>query len=170
MTHIYYTRCKTWSQKFWDEWDTFTPVQDSFSYPENYSVSFSDSFIQIMSVIIENLTEDNVTEFIIRYLGKPRINNETLYPLTFIYSSFLLLGLLGNLATCIVILNNEYMKSPTNVYLINLAVADIATLLLGNKILPNSPNFAKNPLFTHKIHRNTIFNTIYFNFRNEKTY
>ena len=87
-----------------------------------------------MSIIIENVTEDNVTEFIIRYLGKPRINNETLYPLTFIYSSFLLLGLLGNLATCIVILNNEYMKSPTNVYLINLAVADIATLLLGNKL------------------------------------
>ena len=87
-----------------------------------------------MSVIIENVTEDNVTEFIIRYLGKPRINNETLYPLTFIYTSFLLLGLLGNLATCIVILNNEYMKSPTNVYLINLAVADIATLLLGKKL------------------------------------
>ena len=121
---------------------------------------FSDSFIQIMSVIIENLTEDNVTEFIIRYLGKPRINNETLYPLTFIYSSFLLLGLLGNLATCIVILNNEYMKSPTNVYLINLAVADIATLLLGNKL----HHFAKT-LFTNKIlHRNTIFNTKYFNF------
>ena len=120
-----------------------------------------------MSVIIENVTEDNVTEFIIRYLGKPRINNETLYPLTFIYSSFLLLGLLGNLATCIVILNNEYMKSPTNVYLINLAVADIATLLLGNKL----HNFCQALLFTHKIHRNTIiFNTIHLNFRNEKTY
>ena len=101
---------------------------------ESYAISFSDSFIRIMSVIIANVTEDNVTEFIIRYLGKPRINNETLYPLTFIYTSFLLLGLLGNLATCIVILNNEYMKSPTNVYLINLAVADIATLLLGNKL------------------------------------
>ena len=99
-----------------------------------------------MSVIIENVTEDNVTEFIIRYLGKHRINNETLYPLTFIYTSFLLLGLLGNLATCIVILNNEYMKSPTNVYLINLAVADIATLLLGNELRNKLHNMLHNML------------------------
>ena len=40
-----------------------------------------------------------------------------------------------------VILNNEYMKTPTNVYLINLAVADIATLVLGkhqNIMFPDS--------------------------------
>ena len=34
--------------------------------------------------------------------------------------------------TCtLVILTNEYMKTPTNVYLINLALADLATLMLG---------------------------------------
>ena len=75
--------------------------------------------------------DPNVTAYIVKYLGKPRINDATLFPLTVIYSVFLVVGLMGNMATCIVILNNEYMKTPTNVYLINLAVADMATLVLG---------------------------------------
>ena len=39
--------------------------------------------------------------------------------------------MLGNLATCIVILRNEYMRTTTNIYLLNLAVADLATLMFA---------------------------------------
>ena len=53
-----------------------------------------------MSHLNENETEDNVTMFIVRYLGKQSINTQTLYPLTCIYAAFLMVGLLGNLATC----------------------------------------------------------------------
>ena len=58
-----------------------------------------------MAHFIENVTEDNVTvdnetEFIVRYLGKQSINSQTLYPLTCIYVAFAMVGLLGNLATC----------------------------------------------------------------------
>ena len=53
-----------------------------------------------MSHMNENMTEDNVTMFIVRYLGKQSINTQTLYPLTCIYAAFLVVGLLGNLATC----------------------------------------------------------------------
>ena len=98
--------------------------------------------------------------------GAPQINYETLIPLTIIYSLFLVIGILGNLATCIVILSNEYLRyksiyrnvvtrkmylafrtllssSPhlmllyncirnaTNVYLTNLAIADIFTLVFS---------------------------------------
>ena len=38
---------------------------------------------------------------------------------------FLVLGVLGNLATCIVILRNEYMRTTTNIYLFNLALAGV---------------------------------------------
>ena len=43
----------------------------------------------------------------------------------------MVVGVLGNLATCLVILNNEYMRTATNVYLLNLAIADIATLVIS---------------------------------------
>ena len=45
-----------------------------------------------------------------------------------------MLGVLGNLATCIVILRNEYMRTTTNIYLFNLAVADLLTLLFAMPI------------------------------------
>ena len=64
-------------------------------------------------------------------LGKSYINLSTLIPLTCIYTCFMILGILGNLATVVVILSNKSMKSPTNIYLTNLAVADIFTLSLS---------------------------------------
>ena len=42
--------------------------------------------------------------------GASHVNYETLIPLTLIYSVFLVIGILGNLATCVVILNNEYLR------------------------------------------------------------
>ena len=65
-------------------------------------------------------------------LGSADINWGTLLPLTIIYTIFLVVGVCGNIATCIVIVNNEYMRTATNVYLLNLAITDIATLLIGN--------------------------------------
>ena len=44
---------------------------------------------------------------------------------------FLILGVLGNVATCLVIMKNEYMRTTTNIYLFNLAVTDLATLLFA---------------------------------------
>ena len=44
---------------------------------------------------------------------------------------FLILGVLGNMATCLVIIKNEYMRTTTNIYLFTLAVTDLATLLLA---------------------------------------
>ena len=35
------------------------------------------------------------------------------------------------MATCLVIMQNEYMRTPTNIYLFNLAVTDLATLLFA---------------------------------------
>ena len=68
-------------------------------------------------------------------LGKSYVNLSTLIPLTVIYTCFMILGILGNLATVVVILSNKYMKSPTNIYLTNLAIADIFTLSLSKGLL-----------------------------------
>ena len=74
---------------------------------------------------------ENITAFIEENLGDSHVNWATLIPLTITYSIFLVVGISGNLATCIVIISNEYMRTATNVYLLNLAIADIATLVLS---------------------------------------
>ena len=77
------------------------------------------------------IKEEDISIFIKTTLGDTGINWETLLPLTVIYSIFLVVGVCSNIGTCIVIVNNEYMRTATNVYLLNLAITDIATLLLG---------------------------------------
>ena len=77
------------------------------------------------------IQEQEIYLFIKKSLCKPDINWGTLLPLTIIYSIFLVVGVSGNIVTCIVITKNEYMRTATNVYLLNLAIIDIATLLLG---------------------------------------
>lgn len=73
----------------------------------------------------------NITEFIEANLGANQVNWATLISLTVTYTIFLVIGVLGNLATCVVILSNEYLRNATNVYLTNLAIADILTLIVG---------------------------------------
>ena len=84
-----------------------------------------------LSILPQENVKENITAFIEATLGDSHINWSTLIPLTIIYSIFLIVGICGNLATCIVIISNEYMRTPTNAYLLNLAIADIATLVIS---------------------------------------
>ena len=78
--------------------------------------------------------EEEIASFIKETLGDTGINLETLLPLTIIYTIFLVVGVCGNITTCIVIVNNKYRRTATNVYLLNLAITDISTLLLGKPL------------------------------------
>ena len=88
----------------------------------------------------ENLDE-NITDYIKATLGDSHINWSTLLPLSIIYSIFLIVGVFGNLSTCIVIISNEYMRTPTNIYLLNMAIADIATLIKNTRGVAFGPRF-----------------------------
>ena len=44
--------------------------------------------------------------------GGSQVDLSTLVPLTLLYCLFLVIGVLGNLATCLVICCNHYMRSP----------------------------------------------------------
>ena len=103
----------------------------------NYDRLWADIISQVISEVmgdtnLSNLSEEkNISVLIQETLGDSHINYESLFFLTIIYSIFLVIGVLGNLSTCIVILTNEYMRTATNVYLFNLAVADVATLVIS---------------------------------------
>ena len=103
----------------------------------NYDRLWAGIISQVISEVmgdtnLSNLSEEkNISVLIQETLGDSHINYESLFFLTIIYSIFLVIGVLGNLSTCIVILTNEYMRTATNVYLFNLAVADVATLVIS---------------------------------------
>jgi len=62
--------------------------------------------------------------------------------LTVVYSLVLFTGVVGNVATCVVIIRNSYMHTATNCYLFSLAVSDTLSLVLGQY-------YAKDNQHTH---------------------
>nr|CAD7259228.1 unnamed protein product [Timema shepardi] len=52
-------------------------------------------------------------------------------PITIIYALIFLLGIVGNVSTCIVIARNKHMHTATNYYLFSLAVSDMLLLVSG---------------------------------------
>lgn len=54
-------------------------------------------------------------------------------PLTCIYSIIFILGILGNVITCVVITKNKNMHTATNYYLFSLAVSDLLLLVSGKR-------------------------------------
>ena len=51
--------------------------------------------------------------------------------LTVIYVIIFISGTVGNICTCIVIVQNSYMQTATNYYLFSLAISDVLILILG---------------------------------------
>ena len=79
---------------------------------------------------ISNATSEDVLAQIELIWGKQR---ETLYkvvPFTIIYVAIFVVGVVGNVCTCIVISRNRYMHTTTNYYLFNLAVSDFLLVSL----------------------------------------
>jgi len=70
-------------------------------------------------------------DYIRQYLGWRYRSLSESVTLTAIYATILLTGVVGNVSTCVVIASNRAMHSPTNFYLLSLAVSDVLTLCLG---------------------------------------
>ncbi|CAK6952227.1 neuromedin-U receptor 1-like [Scomber scombrus] len=68
-------------------------------------------------------------EFLVRYLGLPR--SPDFIPVSVTYLAIFMVGVLGNFLTCTVILRYRVMQTPTNYYLLSLAVSDLLVLLIG---------------------------------------
>lgn len=90
----------------------------------------------IISLVTENATARELEvlcwseeEYLTRVLGPRRSPDFVLICVT--YLSIFLVGVLGNSLTCTVILRYRVMQTPTNYYLLSLAVSDLLLLLLG---------------------------------------
>ena len=67
-------------------------------------------------------------------LGPKNLPLASVIPMTIFYSLIFVCGMVGNVSTCLVIANNQYMQTATNMYLFNLAVTDMLTLLAGEAL------------------------------------
>lgn len=59
------------------------------------------------------------------------VKSPVFLPVCVTYLPIFMVGVLGNALTCTVILRNRAMQTPTNYYLMSLAVSDLLVLLLG---------------------------------------
>ena len=80
----------------------------------------------------KNLTKTEKTKFLQLAQGASlRHGKGAAIGLTLYYGILLVLGLPGNLLMCCIILANSYMMTAPNLFLFNIALADIFTLILG---------------------------------------
>ncbi|XP_052606487.1 neuromedin-U receptor 1 isoform X1 [Peromyscus californicus insignis] len=73
-----------------------------------------------------NLTDEALR---FKYLGPQQL--ELFVPICAMYLLIFVVGTVGNGLTCTVILHHKAMKTPTNFYLLSLAVSDLLVLLVG---------------------------------------
>jgi len=73
----------------------------------------------------------DIAEYIASRLGAQHLPLTTIIPISVVYATIFVVGVLGNVSTILVILKNKYMHTPTNVYLANLAISDLLTHLVG---------------------------------------
>lgn len=84
---------------------------------------------QTAEIMDQNYT--NISSFVISKLGEKRKDLFTVVLLSTAYFIIFLTGTIGNLTTCLVLRKQVYMHTVTNQYLLNLAIADLLTIVLG---------------------------------------
>ncbi|TFK09547.1 Neuromedin-U receptor 2 [Platysternon megacephalum] len=72
----------------------------------------------------------NSTEDYLAFLCGPK-RSHLFLPMTLVYVLIFVVGVMGNLLVCLVILKHRNMKTPTNYYLFSLAISDLLVLLFG---------------------------------------
>jgi hypothetical protein len=88
-----------------------------------------------ISISTVSSRHENYSSTIIAFLNEDDMSNrDSLYvvlPITVIYVVIFFTGMIGNIATCVVIARNRSMHTATNYYLFSLAVSDLLLLISG---------------------------------------
>ena len=76
--------------------------------------------------------------------GPQRMAKGSAVSLTIYYCFLFTVGVPGNLLTCLIICTNSYMRTPSNFFLVSLALTDLLSIIYGEINLKSSnKNFSK---------------------------
>ena len=79
-----------------------------------------------------NLSTEEQYKYLEEALGPQHKSGEKKVVIpTIIYSAISILGIPGNILTCLTIITNSYLKTPPNYFIFNLAAVDLVTLIIG---------------------------------------
>ena len=73
----------------------------------------------------------DVSFYLAQHLGAPHLPFAAIVPISALYAVIFAVGVFGNAVAIVVIAKNKYMQTTTNVFLANLALADLLTHLIG---------------------------------------
>ncbi|KAK6737740.1 hypothetical protein RB195_020068 [Necator americanus] len=73
----------------------------------------------------------NVSSYVVNAMGSRCLSDAILIPTAITYSIIFIVGTIGNICTCLVVIRNKSMHTHTNVYLVSLALSDLLVLFLG---------------------------------------
>ena len=118
--------------------DIFTPHRPSEAVDKNNISEILHRFFQPFLVPSghyqswKNMPQEQKSFYLSQELGHPqRYSHAVTMALAVYYGGLLLLGIPGNVLTCLIILTNPYMRTAPNIYLLNLAVVDLVTLTMS---------------------------------------
>ncbi|KAK5981644.1 hypothetical protein GCK32_019456, partial [Trichostrongylus colubriformis] len=74
---------------------------------------------------------DNISSYVLAVMGNRCQSKAIVIPTVITYSLIFIIGTVGNICTCIVIVRNKSMHTHTNFYLFSLALSDLLVLFLG---------------------------------------
>ncbi|CAD6237019.1 GSCOCG00002107001-RA-CDS [Cotesia congregata] len=97
---------------------------------ETMNLTWDENFIFLMEnwTRLKNMSEEEYLEY---QLGPKHLSLSVVVPITVVYVIIFIMGIVGNILTCWVILRHQLMQSATNYYLFSLAISDLLLLILG---------------------------------------
>ncbi|XP_044577944.1 neuropeptides capa receptor-like [Cotesia glomerata] len=97
---------------------------------ETMNLTWDENFIFLMEnwTRLKNMSEEEYLEY---QLGPKHLSLSVVVPITVVYVIIFIMGIVGNILTCWVILRHQLMQSATNYYLFSLAISDLLLLVLG---------------------------------------
>lgn len=101
---------------------------------DNYPRLFSTINDTVIDANSRNKNSSAIAAFLREESASDTERRDSLYivlPITIIYVTIFLTGVIGNISTCVVIARNKSMHTATNYYLFSLAVSDLLLLVSG---------------------------------------